>query len=270
MKARLLVAAVGIPFLLAVFLLLPAIATAILFAVLCGIAVYELLWPTGYVRTVRILAVTMLAAAVICFLSWKALPALPLQITAVVFVCYLFAELLIADTKLDFTAVCAAFFAGIVLPFLLSSVVRILVAENGRCWIILPFVMTMVPDSGAFLVGRKLGKHRLAPKISPKKSVEGAVGSVVTGILAVLLYGWILSLLGFTVNYFFAALYGLVGAVGSIAGDLVFSTVKRQHGIKDFGNLLPGHGGVLDRFDSLSVVAPLTELLLLLIPMAVK
>lgn len=270
MKARLLVAAVGIPFLLAIFLLLPAIASAVLFAVLCGIAVWELLRTTGYVCSVRILVVTTAAAAAVCFLSWKGLPALPFQITAVLFLCYLFAELLISDTTLDFTAVCAAFFAGIVLPFLLSAAVRILVSENGRYWIILPFVMTMVPDSGAFLVGRKLGKHKLAPKISPKKTVEGAVGSVVTGILAVLLYGFILQLLGFTVNYFFAAVYGLVGAVGSIAGDLVFSTVKRQHAIKDFGNLLPGHGGVLDRFDSLSVVAPLTELLLLLIPMAVK
>lgn len=83
-----------------------------------------------------------------------------------------------------------------------------------------------------------------------------------------LLYGFILQQLGLTVNYLFAAVYGLLGAVGSVAGDLVFSTIKRQHGIKDFGHLLPGHGGALDRFDSTTVVAPLAELLLLLIPFA--
>ena len=96
------------------------------------------------------------------------------------------------------------------------------------------------------------------------------IGGFVAGVLAMLLYGFILQCCGLTVNYLYAALYGLLGAVGSVAGDLVFSTIKRQHGVKDFGNLLPGHGGALDRFDSTTVVAPLTELLLLILPFAVK
>ena len=85
------------------------------------------------------------------------------------------------------------------------------------------------------------------------------------------LYGLILQLFfKFEVNYFFAIIYGILGALISIFGDLTFSAMKRQVGIKDFGNLLPGHGGVLDRFDSTSFVAPLVEVLLLLIPFAVK
>ena len=76
---------------------------------------------------------------------------------------------------------------------------------------------------------------------------------------------------GFTqVNYLYAAIYGVVGAIGSIIGDLTLSVVKRQVGIKDYGNLLPGHGGILDRFDSTMIVAPLTEILMLLIPFAAK
>lgn len=71
-------------------------------------------------------------------------------------------------------------------------------------------------------------------------------------------------------NYFYAAIYGVLGAVASIVGDLTLSVVKRQVGIKDYGNLIPGHGGILDRFDSTMLVAPLTELLILLIPFAVK
>ena len=81
-----------------------------------------------------------------------------------------------------------------------------------------------------------------------------------------ILYGLIMSLLKFRVNYLYAALYGLFGSLAGIFGDLCFSVIKRQTGIKDYGNLLPGHGGILDRFDSMMMVAPLMEALLLLIP----
>ena len=270
MKARLIVAGIGIPLLLAVLLLLPRIATAVLVALICAVAAYELLYTAGFVKNIRVLAVTVLMAAFVCFWSYFGMPGMAMRAAAVVFVLYLFVELLIADTKMDFRNLCVAMFAGMVIPYLLSAIVRIICLENGRYLVLAPFVMTMVPDSGAFQVGRKIGKHKLAPNISPKKSVEGVIGGVVCGILGMLLYGLILQLLGFTVNYLYAAVYGLVGAFGSVAGDLVFSTIKRQHGIKDFGNLLPGHGGALDRFDSTTFVAPLAELLMLFLPMAVK
>jgi len=131
---------------------------------------------------------------------------------------------------------------------------------------LVPFAMTMLPDSGAYFVGCAIGKHKLAPEISPKKTVEGVAGGVVTGILGMLLYVFVLQKLGLSVRYGFAAVYGLLGAFGSVVGDLVFSTIKRQTGIKDFGHFLPGHGGALDRFDSALLVAPLAELLLVLIP----
>ena len=72
------------------------------------------------------------------------------------------------------------------------------------------------------------------------------------------------------VNYFYAVIFGLASAAGSVFGDLCFSVIKRQTGIKDYGNLIPGHGGILDRFDSMMVVGPLAEALLILIPLAVK
>jgi len=130
----------------------------------------------------------------------------------------------------------------------------------------------MVADSGAYFVGRSLGKHKLAPVVSPKKTVEGAIGGMIVNILGMMLYTFILSeCFGFTqVNYFYAAIYGVLGAAASIIGDLTLSVVKRQVGIKDYGNLFPGHGGILDRFDSTMMVAPLAEILILLIPFAVK
>ncbi len=131
-----------------------------------------------------------------------------------------------------------------------------------------PFVLAFLPDSGAYFVGRFFGKHKLAPVISPNKTVEGMIGGVLAGIAGMVIFGLVMQFgFGFRVNYLYAVLYGAVGALGAVIGDLSFSAIKRQTGIKDYGNLIPGHGGVLDRFDSMTVVAPLTEALLLLLPM---
>ena len=268
MKARLIVAGIGLPLLILMLLFLPVAVTAGVVALICVFGVYELLWATGLLRSLRIVTVSAAMAIFTCVWSYLGMPGLPMQIAVFLFICYLFWELLNAKTELNFTLICLAMFAGLGIPYFLSAITRILSMEEGRYLVYAPFVMTMVPDSGAFLVGRKLGRHKLAPAISPNKSVEGGFGGVAAGILAMLLYGFILQRLGLTVNYLFAAVYGLLGAIGSVAGDLVFSTIKRQHGIKDFGHLLPGHGGALDRFDSTTVVAPLAELLLLLIPFA--
>ena len=90
-------------------------------------------------------------------------------------------------------------------------------------------------------------------------------------ILGMMIYAFILDLaFGMEVNYLFAVIYGIAAAGGSVMGDLSFSVIKRQTGIKDYGNLIPGHGGVLDRLDSMMVVGPLAEVLLLLLPLAVK
>ena len=106
--------------------------------------------------------------------------------------------------------------------------------------------------------------------ISPKKTVEGAIGAGVVAVLGMLLYAFIMDI-AFTVevSYTAALIYGVLGAVADVFGDLMFSSVKRQTGIKDYGSLIPGHGGILDRFDSMMTVGPLTEVLLLLLPVVV-
>ena len=86
-----------------------------------------------------------------------------------------------------------------------------------------------------------------------------------------IIYGLILQYsFDFNVNYLAAILYGVIGSIAGVFGDLCFSTIKRQTGIKDYGNLIPGHGGILDRFDSTTIIAPLVEILLILLPVAVK
>lgn len=280
MLTRILAACVGLPLLLAVVLFLPPVATAILFALACGVAAYEMLWRTGILKHRRILVYTIVAAMANVMWSWLRACSIVSEQTLwlcallglFVYFCALFCELLAAHTELRFAAVCVALFSGFVYPFLIGALVRLRGMDGGKFYILVAFLLSMVADSGAYFVGRACGKHKLAPIVSPKKTVEGAVGGVVCNIVSLCLYTLLLNkCFGFTqVNYFYAAIYGVLGAVASIVGDLTLSVVKRQVGIKDYGNLIPGHGGILDRFDSTMLVAPLTELLILLIPFAVK
>ena len=107
------------------------------------------------------------------------------------------------------------------------------------------------------------GKHKLAPVVSPKKTVEGAIGGVVGATLLMLLVVYLFNrFANLEIDYAAAALMGAIGAVIGQVGDLSFSIIKRQTGIKDYSHIFPGHGGVLDRFDSVIFVAPVAELIL--------
>lgn len=271
MKTRIIVAVVLIPLLLIVLLALPAVFTAVLVGLMCAVAAYELLWRTGIVKLFRLVIYT----AVMAFLTalWchfgMSYPAAVLGI--LIYMAVLFAEVLAAKGEIPFEKIAVCCVGGIVIPLLLTALVRILGAEEGRFFVLLPFILAFTSDSGAYFAGRFLGKHKLAPVISPNKTVEGVVGGVAGAIVGMLIYCVILDLaFRFRVNYLFALTYGILGSLAAVFGDLAFSAIKRQTGIKDYGNLIPGHGGVLDRFDSVMVVAPLMELLLVWIPVVVK
>ncbi|EFO80558.1 phosphatidate cytidylyltransferase [Oscillochloris trichoides DG-6] len=128
-------------------------------------------------------------------------------------------------------------------------------------WIFLVLAMTWLQDTAAYFVGRSFGKHRMAPILSPKKSWEGAIGGFVTSVLTAMLATL---LLGLPISYAAAALIGAAAGIAGPIGDLVESLIKRQIGIKDSGQLIPGHGGILDRIDSLIFTAPVTYYLILL------
>ena len=278
MGVRSLAACVGLPLLLVIVLLLPPIGTAILFAAACVIAAYEMLWRTGLLKHVRILIYTAVMAAATVMWSWMKACAvvseqtlwLCMLIGLFVYFVALFCELLAGHAEIRFSVLCMALFSGFVYPFLIGALVRLRAMDGGKFYILVAFLLSMIADSGAYFVGRAFGRHKLAPVVSPKKTVEGAIGGVISNVIAMILYTLLLNqCFGFTqVNYFYAAIYGVLGAIGSIIGDLTLSVVKRQVGIKDYGNLIPGHGGILDRFDSTMIVAPLAEILLLLIPFA--
>ena len=270
MKTRIIAAVVLLPLLLLIVLAAPKFLTGILFGVMAAIAAYELLSGTGLVKNVRlnIYSAAMAFWAVLwCGLNisyaW-------LLLGVVAFWVALFAEMMASQMKLTFDQIGICVVAGVVLPLLFAALVRIHSGEMGRFFILIPFVLAFLSDTGAYFVGIAFGKHKLAPVISPKKSVEGVFGGVLGAILGMLIYCAVLQLgFQFTVNYGYALVYGVLGSLAGVFGDLCFSVIKRQTGIKDYGNLIPGHGGILDRFDSMMVVGPLVEVLLLLLPVVV-
>lgn len=132
--------------------------------------------------------------------------------------------------------------------------------EGGKYLYLLTFIGAWVPDTFAYFTGMLFGKHKLIPDVSPKKTVEGAIGGVVFCVLAfigfALVYNhWLVAEDGQLLPLWLMAIIGLVTAVVSMVGDLTMSLIKRHYGIKDYGKILPGHGGFLDRFDSVIAVA---------------
>lgn len=125
--------------------------------------------------------------------------------------------------------------------------------EPGAAWIVFVLAITFLSDTGAYFTGRLLGQHRMAPYISPKKSWEGAIGGLVSATLTGVL---LVYLLGLPIPLWIGALLGCVGSIAGQAGDLAESLIKRQVDIKDSGRIIPGHGGILDRIDSLLFTAP--------------
>ncbi|MBQ7801666.1 MAG: CDP-archaeol synthase [Oscillospiraceae bacterium] len=273
MKTRVITAAVLIPILLVILLAAPKIVTAIIWGAMLAIAAYELLYRTDLVRHARLVVYSAVMAFAISIWSYLGAEHAWGLLGLMAFTMLLFAEMMMSHVKVTFDKICMCFVAGVLVPLLLSSLIRIHVMKLGKYLVLIPFIVAFASDAGAYFAGRFFGAHKLAPVISPHKTIEGAVGGVICAIVAMIIYTIVLDLpfenLNFSVNYLYAIIYGLGGSLVGIMGDLCFSVVKRQTGIKDYGNLIPGHGGILDRFDSMMLVAPLMEALMLLIPVAV-
>jgi phosphatidate cytidylyltransferase len=150
--------------------------------------------------------------------------------------------------------------------WLMGVFVMLMLAEDDGPWRIIAFIaVTIASDTGGYAAGVLAGKHPMAPTISPKKSWEGFAGSLVAGVLV----GVLVVTLGLEGDWWAGALLGVVGVLAATLGDLSESLIKRDLGIKDMSDLLPGHGGLMDRLDSLIVVAPVAWLVLhYLVPVA--
>lgn len=250
LRQRLLVAAVGLP-LLALLLAVPERLFAIAVVVLLAYAAFELVHAAvpqaALTRSVSAAAAAALFLAAVrasgdAHLGWL------LGVTAVTLALLLWARSRLGESAAGWW-LGATLYAAV--PGAHALLMRNLV--DGREWLVVLFVVTFATDTGAYAVGRLLGRHLLAPSISPQKTFEGAAGGMIAGAAAGL---GVPALLGLAPGLPWLALIALALPPAAMAGDLLESALKRRIGVKDMSRLLPGHGGLLDRIDSLLLVAP--------------
>ena len=273
MKNRLLVAAVGVPLILLVLFVLPEPLTPTAIALLSAIGTYEAMHAVG-MNHPRIALYTAVVAMIVPFWVYGGESRTVALAVLLVYLILVFVEAFLSRFRVKIERVGSALFFALVISYCLSSIVRIGMMDLRTSYILLPIALPFAVDAAAMLTGMFMkkrkgeeGVRKLAPVLSPKKTVEGSIGGLVGGLVIVLLYGLVFHFITeVTVNYYFLAVYGILGAVVSEFGDLSFSYIKRTRKIKDFGTLLPGHGGVLDRFDSVIFCAPLVEILIDWIP----
>ena len=276
MLTRVIVAVIAIPLILLAVFFAPLWVLGILMGAISAAAAWEFLrcaWrdagEEGVVK-IRMTAYAAVVAFSIPFLAVFYNSSRVYELAALALVAATGVELMLSfrrETPMKLEMVATALLAGAVFPVLLSGVIRLATREpDGRVYALLPFVAAFASDSGAYFAGMFLGKHRLTPRLSPHKTLEGSVGGFVFAIAVMLGYGFILRALGYTVNLPVMGVYGFLGSLVAQLGDLSFSAVKRLYDVKDYGKMIPGHGGVLDRFDSMIWVAALLDLIARWVP----
>lgn len=265
LKARILTAVIGVPIIILILLSPEPVITLVVMAASC-IGLYEYYRAVGLMQHRDVCIMGYLAAIVI---SMGAGYSTSISLVLVyIYVVALFIMMLLSHSRVTVRDLALLLFGLIYIPYFLSHIGYIRSMDYGRFYIWLVFIGAFLTDTSAYFVGCLLGKHKLCPRISPKKTIEGAIGGVVGCGISFVLYGVI-------VNMFFAKylggghfdlsrlfVLGLITSVVSQIGDLAASAIKRQYDIKDFGSCLPGHGGILDRCDSIILVAPTVFLFL--------
>lgn len=306
MFKRVMVAVVGIPFLLLVLILAPDWATMVLVAGMCAIGAWELMHAVQGDRGASlsspfvwgpIFLAIMIPVKLYDFRSllyfigtyWAdptdtmrehmtevtdiAMQALgsnlaQLALLVLIGLLVLFVCAIVVYGKgrpVPFADLTAAVFAGVVFPMMLSCLLLLRLEEGGKALVFVPLCISFGSDTFALFAGMLCGRHKLTP-VSPKKTVEGAVGGLLGGVIGMTLFKLISGAAMGTALVSWAGVFllGILGSVIGQIGDLSFSLIKREFGVKDYGNLLPGHGGILDRFDSVTFVAPFVWLSLTL------
>lgn len=262
MKARVIVGALLAIGLVLVFYVLPPVVLPILMMAVCLQATKELMQAAQVGGQKRMLGVCMVFAALVPLYFYLNIPEVYGQLAMFALVFYLFVEVLHDHDHVKFVHVAIGLFAAALLPYMLTSLVRIFFMDQGKFLVLMPFLAAWGSDTCALFAGMLFGKHKLAPVISPKKTIEGAAGGVVGSTVLMVIYATAMNhFFGVEMSMVSAVLIGIFGSILGQIGDLSFSIIKRNYGIKDYSHLLPGHGGILDRFDSVIFVAPVVEVL---------
>jgi phosphatidate cytidylyltransferase len=259
LKHRLVTAAVGVPLIiLAIWFGDPWITLFIAAAALAG--TYEFYHMANFDRREPLLYLGLLwTLALVLSPHYRNPDLLPVVVTAAM-LASLICLLLRPSREKAFHEWAWTIVGALYVGWMLSYWLNLRGLEDGRNWVYLAMLTTFANDTGAYFIGRARGKHKLAPAISPAKTWEGAIGGLVSAILAAIVVAMVLKLISvelgapFAFGYWQIIILGFLVGLFAQLGDLVESLLKRKMGVKESGNLLPGHGGVLDRFDSLIFV----------------
>jgi len=269
-KERVIVAVIFVPILFIVLFFLPAYVFTAVVVIVCAVSAYELQHKTGIKPNDRISIYVAFSAAIIPIGAYFGVVAHVFMAVFLILMCLMFIEAVFVFNKkkpITFAQIMTALFAGALIPYMLSCLVSLKTLPEGRLFVLLPVITAFLTDAGAYFTGVIFGKHRAFPSVSPKKTVEGFIGGIVIGTAAMVIYGVIIV---FTtlhrVEFWAIILYGFIGAMLTELGDLAFSLIKREYEIKDYGRLFPGHGGMLDRFDSTVFAAPAIYLMVMVMP----
>jgi phosphatidate cytidylyltransferase len=254
LKHRVITAAVGVPLvILAIWFGDPWFSLLIAAAALAG--TYEFYRMANFDRREPLIYLGLLWALALVLSSHYRNPGvLPIVITATM-VISLICLLLRPSREKAFLDWAWTIVGALYVGWMLSYWLRLRGLEYGQNWVYLAMLTTFANDTSAYFIGRARGRHKLAPTISVGKTREGAIGGLISAILAAIVIAMVLNLISpFNFKYWQIILLGFLVSIFAQIGDLVESLLKRNTGVKESGNLLPGHGGILDRFDSLIFV----------------
>ncbi|MEF9984219.1 MAG: phosphatidate cytidylyltransferase [Oscillospiraceae bacterium] len=264
MKTRVISSLIGLAILFSVLAFFDTIVINIAVSVISTMSVYELLRASGYDKNAMLDGLCLILAFSIPFAPIEIFRNfLPLAIY--VFIAVMFSVLIKYHKTIKFEQVACSFFFAFLVPVALTIFVLFRDTNTvltGLYYVLMTLGASWITDTGAYLVGVNLGKHKFAPEISPKKTVEGAIGGVIICVISLLVLSFLYEKFSYIVNlpikinYISVLIAAPIMSGLSMLGDLTASAIKRQYGIKDFGNIMPGHGGVIDRFDSVLMVVP--------------
>lgn len=262
MKSRILVAVVGVPVLVWVVLWAPMLVMMAALALLAGIGAGELMKCVGVEKGSPLMTWTVIAA--VFSVEWYYDRPSVIAVWWIIYVVVTFIYAILKAGEVKFVQCMAGVFGVVLIPYSFSAFLRLEAAGVHRAYLLLPFILSFACDTFAYFAGLTLGRHKLAPKVSPKKTVEGSIGGILGNVVCGLLFAFVMDRwFGGSIGYGPMVLLALLCGIVAQVGDLSFSLIKREFGIKDYGHLFLEHGGVLDRFDSVLFVTPVIEAVLI-------
>ena len=260
MLTRIITAVVAIAVLLPVLYFSDTILFCIAISAISVISLYEIFKCIGAKKlyiTIPLYVFALSSPFVLRYMANNVHFAILGFICAALYLLYLFTCAILSHGKLDFSSLGALFTVSFYIISALTSILYIRdFGEHGKYIYLLVFLGAWVSDTFAYFTGVFFGKHKLIPDVSPKKTIEGSIGGIVFCSISFVVFGIITdTFFGTNANLIFLAISGVIMSVISQIGDLIMSVIKRHYGIKDYGKIFPGHGGMLDRFDSILAVS---------------